>query len=357
MSVTARKQYLCGYHCQSCGWFNIEVGETEARANTQTEAAELVQRLFQHIESGVNQHKEYGLPGIKGVCRKCGTKQVWSGQERKTSVAEKTRFAMMCVSLVIGAVGMLIYQNLLPLLMGSVLATALLGVDLMMTSRVNKAYWESVCKQVDEQLSGVVGWNPYPYVAASDDTIDPSDERSVKLAQRMENLHNNRSPSLSDILREITREKELRKALSQPRIPQTYPFTQWHVSGDPMYGIMPNDPVVEFVDERTGRRTTIINEKRIIQNFPGIENEEEIRKMLGEGSLMPHNSFGVDFRQMEGGRYQMIWEIQPDGQMFWQDEDGFGGTSDSEIKLSAVIDQQGRFATPFSLYSINGIRK
>ena len=34
MSVTTRKQYLCGYHCQSCGWFNIEVGETEARANT-----------------------------------------------------------------------------------------------------------------------------------------------------------------------------------------------------------------------------------------------------------------------------------------------------------------------------------
>ena len=181
---------------------------------------------------------------------------------------------------------------------------------------------------------------------------DPSDERSVKLAQHMESLHNNRSPSLSGILREITQEK-----VPQPRIPQTYPFTQWHVSGDPMYGIVPNDPVVEFVDEKTGHRTTIINEKRIIQNFPGIENEDEIRKMLGEGSLMPYNSFGADFRIMEDGRYQMIWEIQPDGQMFWQDEDGFGGTSDSEIKLGAIIDQQGRFATPFSLYSINGVRR
>lgn len=357
MSVTVRKQYLCGYHCQSCGWFNIEAGEIEAKADMQAEAAELVQRLFQNIKSGVNQRTEYGMPGIKGVCRECGTKQVWSGRERKTSVTEKVLFAMMGISLVIGTVGTFIYQNLLPLLLGSILAMALFGIDLMMTSRVNKAYWKSVCKQVDEQLSSVVGWNPYPYVAASDDATDPSDERSVKLAQHMESLHNNRSPSLSDILREITHEKELRKVLPQPRFPQTYPFTQWHASGDPMYGIVPNDPVVEFVDEKTGHRTTIINEKRIIQNFPGIENEEEIRKMLGEGSLMPHNSFGVDFGKMEDGRYQMIWEIQPDGQMFWQDEDGFGGTSDSEIKLSAIIDQQGRFATPFSLYSINGIRK
>lgn len=352
MSVTVRKQYLCGYHCQSCGWFNIEAGEIEAKADMQAEAAELAQRLFQNVKSGVNQRTEYGMPGIKGVCRKCGTKQVWSSHERKTSVAEKALFAMMGVSLVIGAVGMLIYQNLLPVLLGSVLAMALLGVELRMTSRVNKAYRESVCKQVDEELSSVIGWNPYPYVAASDDAADPSDERSVKLAQHMESLHNNRSPSLSGILREITQEK-----VPQPRIPQTYPFTQWHVSGDPMYGIVPNDPVVEFVDEKTGHRTTIINEKRIIQNFPGIENEDEIRKMLGEGSLMPYNSFGADFRIMEDGRYQMIWEIQPDGQMFWQDEDGFGGTSDSEIKLGAIIDQQGRFATPFSLYSINGVRR
>lgn len=352
MSVTVKKQYLCGYHCQSCGWFNIEAGETEARADVQTEAAELAQRLFQNIKSGVNQRTEYGVPGIKGVSRKCGAKQVWSSRERKTSMAEKALFAMMGVSLVIGAVGMLIYQNLLPVLLGSVLAMALLGVELRMTSRVNKAYRESVCKQVDEELSSVIGWNPYPYVAASDDAADPSDERSVKLAQHMESLHNNRSPSLSGILREITQEK-----VPQPRIPQTYPFTQWHVSGDPMYGIVPNDPVVEFVDEKTGHRTTIINEKRIIQNFPGIENEDEIRKMLGEGSLMPYNSFGADFRIMEDGRYQMIWEIQPDGQMFWQDEDGFGGTSDSEIKLGAIIDQQGRFATPFSLYSINGVRR
>lgn len=35
----------------------------------------------------------------------------------------------------------------------------------------------------------------------------------------------------------------------------------------------------------------------------------------------------------------MIWESQPDGPMSWQDEDGSSSTSDSEIKLSAVIDQ------------------
>ena len=45
----------------------------------------------------------------------------------------------------------------------------------------------------------------------------------------------------------------------------------------------------------------------------------------------------------------MIWTIQLDGR-FWEDEEGFGGTSDNEIRLSAILDKNGRFITPFRLY-------
>ena len=132
-------------------------------------------------------------------------------------------------------------------------------------------------------------------------------------------------------------------------LPEKYPFTQWHAYGSPAYGIVPTDPLVEFVDQQTGRRTVIIDETRRIVNFPGIENEEEIEEKLGEGSTIPFNLFGVSFTVAEKECYEMIWTIQLDGR-FWEDEEGFGGTSDNEIRLSAILDKNGRFITPFRLY-------
>ena len=46
----------------------------------------------------------------------------------------------------------------------------------------------------------------------------------------------------------------------------------------------------------------------------------------------------------------MIWQIQPDGR-YWEDEDGFGGPSDSEICLYAFIDEMGYFREKFRIYS------
>lgn len=140
-----------------------------------------------------------------------------------------------------------------------------------------------------------------------------------------------------------------------PPVPEEYPFTQWVAYGNPRYGIAPNDPVVEFVNEKTGKRTTIIDKNRRIVRFPGIENEENIQKLINEGSLFPSNSFGVRFSKAEKGCYEMVWEVQPDGR-FWEDEDGFGAPPDDEIKLSAIIDQDGRFITPFRLYNVGGKR-
>lgn len=137
--------------------------------------------------------------------------------------------------------------------------------------------------------------------------------------------------------------------------PEKYPFTQWVAYGSPRYGLAPNNPVVEFVNEKTGKRTTIIDKNRRIARFPGIEDEEKIQNRINEGSLSPTNSFGVRFYEAEKGCYEMVWEVQPDGR-FWEDEDGFGASPDDEIKLSAIIDQDGQFITPFRLYNAGGKR-
>lgn len=119
---------------------------------------------------------------------------------------------------------------------------------------------------------------------------------------------------------------ECKFAQQRTVLPEIYPFTQWHAYGSPAYGIVPTDPLVEFVDQETGRRTVIIDEKRRIVNFPGIEKEDEIKELLGEESTIPFNLFGASFAVAEKGCYEMIWTIQLDGR-FWEDEDGFGGTS------------------------------
>ena len=133
-----------------------------------------------------------------------------------------------------------------------------------------------------------------------------------------------------------------------PAEPERYPFTQWQVYGSPIYGIVPGDPVVEFVDPQTGKRTTIIDGKRAICHFPGIENQAEIEKHIGEGSLLPYNLFGVRFSVEDAEHYRMAWTVQLDGR-FWEDEEGFGGTPDNEIELYALLDREGRFVTPFRL--------
>ena len=47
----------------------------------------------------------------------------------------------------------------------------------------------------------------------------------------------------------------------------------------------------------------------------------------------------------------MLWEIQPDGR-YWEDEDGFGGTSDAEVTLYTFLDENGDFTGPFRVYRI-----
>ena len=111
--------------------------------------------------------------------------------------------------------------------------------------------------------------------------------------------------------------------------------------------------VAEVIFTNNSRNITkmIVDDNGHICNFPGFDEPEEIRKHLENGNLPePVIRFRTDFKRESDGRFLMIWEIQPDGR-YWEDEDGFGGTSDIEVCLYSHIDESGCFTEPFRLYS------
>lgn len=99
------------------------------------------------------------------------------------------------------------------------------------------------------------------------------------------------------------------------------------------------------------QRTIVDNDGRIC-NFPGFSDPDEIVRHL-ENRMLPKPvvRFRTEFRREADSRFLMVWEVQPDGR-YWEDEDGFGGTSDSEVRLYTHIDTSGRFTDPFRLYQV-----
>ena len=137
------------------------------------------------------------------------------------------------------------------------------------------------------------------------------------------------------------------------KMPERYPFTEWYTYGMHMYKTKNEDPTVEFVEESTGRRRTLVNESGKIVGFPGIEMGDWAEDLTDPKCLAPVVRFQSDFSRVENGpwdrRYMMIWQVQPDGR-YWEDEDGFGGTSDPEIYLYAFINENGDFSGKFRIY-------
>ncbi len=107
-----------------------------------------------------------------------------------------------------------------------------------------------------------------------------------------------------------------------------------------------------FLCDSNGVRIKVIVEKNgEIVDFPGVTEEEIWASELGEGSTSPFVRYRTEFERCDNNRWRMLWKIQPDGR-YWNDCDGFGGTSDSEIILYTYIDENGNFLSPFKVYSI-----
>lgn len=109
---------------------------------------------------------------------------------------------------------------------------------------------------------------------------------------------------------------------------------------------------VIFIHKARHITKTIVDDDGHIHDFSGFDEPEEIKKHLAGRNLpKPTVCFRTDFNREPDGRFLMIWEIQPDGR-YWEDEDGFGGTSDVEVRLYSHINEWGCFTDPFRIYNI-----
>lgn len=98
----------------------------------------------------------------------------------------------------------------------------------------------------------------------------------------------------------------------------------------------------------------VLDEKGAIRNFPGIVKDERWEKEHHIGQCYDVR-FEAQFYPLDGGKFLMLWMIQPDG-WYWADEDGFGCTTDKSITMYAVIGNNGEFIGPFTLFSIGNER-
>lgn len=122
--------------------------------------------------------------------------------------------------------------------------------------------------------------------------------------------------------------------------------------GDHLYRRAEEAAEVVFTHRRKNIRRVLVDDDGVIRDFPGFADPEQIRRhMEGRKLPAPQVRFRTSFTRVDGDRFRMVWEVQPDGR-YWEDDDGFGGTSDAEVRLYTYIDSQGRFTAPFRLYNV-----
>ncbi|MCM1113449.1 MAG: hypothetical protein NC399_09370 [Muribaculum sp.] len=149
-------------------------------------------------------------------------------------------------------------------------------------------------------------------------------------------------------------ENNQEQAVQNPE-PERPPFTRWLTFGNHMYRRAGERCDVEFIDNRLGIRKTIVDNRGNILDFPGIERGKWMECLESENCLRPVVQFRTDFQKYDDQHYIMIWEVQPDGR-YWEDSDGFGGTSDMEVCLYALIDHAGCFTGPFRIYRAGAVK-
>lgn len=125
--------------------------------------------------------------------------------------------------------------------------------------------------------------------------------------------------------------------------------SQSYTFGNHLYKRAGETVKVVFENVRLGIQRTIVNNSGKICGFPGLAYPEVVSR-YSTGYLSKCVRFRSEFTLLDNS-YAMIWQIQPDGR-YWEDDDGFGGTSDDEIDLYARLDDTGKFIEPFRLYSI-----
>lgn len=125
-------------------------------------------------------------------------------------------------------------------------------------------------------------------------------------------------------------------------------FSQMYTCGDHYHRSKGERAEIRFENLQTGTKRVIVDDSGRIQGFPGIAHRDLISKY--SDALNSEQIRYPSRISLLGQQYALIWQIQPDGR-YWED-DGFGATSEDEIKLYARLDEEGCFVEPFRLYSI-----
>ena len=125
-------------------------------------------------------------------------------------------------------------------------------------------------------------------------------------------------------------------------------LSQYVIFGSNTAGVVLHDPEHNY-------RKVIVNSSGCFENFPGIVQGKWTDYIKGKFDFDAGEiRFQTSFKEYEDG-YRCLWEIQPDGR-YWEDEDGFGRESASEIVLYADLNAKGEFKGPFRIYEIDGRR-
>ena len=126
-------------------------------------------------------------------------------------------------------------------------------------------------------------------------------------------------------------------------------FSQMQTFGNHLYRREGEIAEIIFENTRTGIRKTIVDDSGRIMDFPGIAHPNLV-SLYYRGYLDRQIRYYSHISLLDG-QYALIWRIQPDGR-YWEDDDGFGGTSEDEIDLYAHIEEDGNFVEPFRIFSV-----
>lgn len=138
--------------------------------------------------------------------------------------------------------------------------------------------------------------------------------------------------------------------------PEGFPFTRFVTFGAYQYRRIGERCDISFVNPQTGKARMIVDNFGNICSFPGIVKEDcWISELTSEKYLKPVVRFRTSFEKWDEKRYIMLWQIQPDGR-YWADDDGFGIENDLEITLYSLINHSGEFMGPFRVYCVGDRR-
>ncbi len=130
-------------------------------------------------------------------------------------------------------------------------------------------------------------------------------------------------------------------------------FSQSQTFGDHLYRKEGQIAEIVFENTKTRIRKVIVDNSGLIVGYPDVAHPDLI-SLYYKGNLDGRIRYSSHITLLDG-LYALIWQIQPDGR-YWEDEDGFGGTTDDEIKLYAHLDAAGNFIEPFRIFSIGSSR-